>query len=175
MRKILYSMACIFVGCALWGGPMFGQTGERPTPLQDSSAHHLNVKSGDMKWGRIFPELGERSAEITILRVDPTTQVTQLMIRIPKNFHVPQHWHTANETHTVLKGTFIIESEGKRETLGAGSFNFVPSKMVHEAWTKPNEGTLLFITVDGAWDVNWVNGPPKASDLIRPKKSGGKP
>lgn len=65
-----------------------------------------------------------------------------------------------------MKGTFIIESEGKRESLGVGSFNFVPSKMVHQAWTKPNEGALLFITVDGAWDINWVNGPPKASDLI---------
>jgi hypothetical protein len=32
--------------------------------------------------------------------------------------------------------------------------------MVHQAWTKPDEGTLLFITVDGAWDVNFLT-PPK--------------
>jgi quercetin dioxygenase-like cupin family protein len=159
----LFDSVCVLIGCALFGQPAVSQIG---TPSHDSPAHHLNVKSGDMKWQRIFPELGARSAEITILRVDPTTQATQLMIRVPKNFHVPQHWHTANETHTIVKGTFIIESEGKRESLGVGSFNFVPSRMVHEAWTKPNEGALLFITVDGAWDVNWVNGPPKASDLI---------
>jgi hypothetical protein len=32
----------------------------------------------------------------------------------------------------------------------------MPSKMVHQAWTNPVEETLLFITVDGAWDVNFV-------------------
>jgi len=155
MKKLLNSV-CI-LGCALLGSPLASQT---------SMPHHLNVKAGDIKWQRIFPELAQGSPEISILHVDPTTQATQLMIRVPKNFHVPQHWHTANETHTIVQGTFIIESEGKRETLGVGSFNFVPSKMVHEAWTTADEGALLFITVDGAWDLNWVNGPPKAADLV---------
>src|SRR5713226_7976779 len=125
MTNLFRSIFSILIGCALFGRPVFGQTA---TPPQESSAHHLNVKPDDMKWQRMFPELGARSAEVTILRVDPTTQATQLMIRVPKNFHVPQHWHTANETHTVMKGTFIIESEGKRQALGAGSFNYVPSK-----------------------------------------------
>jgi hypothetical protein len=38
--------------------------------------------------------------------------------------------------------------------------------MRHEAWTTPKEGALLFITVDSAWDVNFVNGPPKLADLV---------
>jgi anti-sigma factor ChrR (cupin superfamily) len=68
------------------------------------------------------------------------------MIRSPKNYHVPRHWHTANETHTVISGTFIMEQDGgKREELGPGSFNYMPSKMVHQGWTKPDEGNLLFI------------------------------
>ena len=126
----------------------------------------LNVKAADAKWGPIFPDLGKRSPKITILRVDPVTHATQLMIQVPRNFHVPAHWHSANETHTVMKGTFIIECDGKRETLPAGSFNYVPATMHHEAWTPKNEGATLFITVDGAWDINWVNGTPKASDML---------
>jgi quercetin dioxygenase-like cupin family protein len=137
------------------------------SPAQAPPAdQHINVKARDMKWERIFPELGEGSPKITFLHTDPTTHATQLMIRVPKNFHVPAHWHTANETHTVVSGTFVIEAEGSRETLGPGSFNYVPAKMPHEAWTKTNEGALLFITVDGAWDINWVNGPPKGADLV---------
>ena len=136
----------------------------QPQP-SEQAAHALNLKFNDLKWERIFPELGERSAEITILRIDPSTQATQLMIRVPKNFHVPKHWHTANETHTVVSGTFVIECEGQRVELGPGSFNYVPSKMAHEAWTKAKEGALLFITVDKAWDINWVGGPPKPEDL----------
>jgi quercetin dioxygenase-like cupin family protein len=125
--------------------------------------HAIYLKFQDIKWDKIAPELGDRSPEIAILHVDPTTQATKLMIRVPKDFHVPKHWHTANETHTVVSGTFIMEhQEGQRHELGPGSFNYVPSKAVHQAWTKPDEGTLLFITVDGAWDVNWVEGPPQA-------------
>jgi mannose-6-phosphate isomerase-like protein (cupin superfamily) len=139
-----------------------------PVAAQESSDianHAVNILFSDLKWQKIVPELGERSSEIAILRVDPKTQATQLMIRAPKNFHVPKHWHTANETHTIVSGTFIIECEGKRAELGPGSFNYLPSKMPHEGWTKPNEGALLFITVDAAWDINWVNGPPKPEDF----------
>ena len=135
-------------------------------PKAAPATHHLNVAAEDMKWQRIFPDAGERSAEIAILHTNPTTQATELMIRVPKNAHVPKHWHTANETHTILSGTFIVECEGKRQALGPGSFNYIPSKMQHEAWTTSGEGTLLFITVDGAWDINWVNGPPKPADLV---------
>ncbi len=125
--------------------------------------HAIYLKFQDIKWDKIAPELGDRSPEIAILHVDPTTQATKLMIRVPKDFLVPKHWHTANETHTIVSGTFIMEhQEGQRHELGPGSFNYVPSKAVHQAWTKPDEGTLLFITVDGAWDVNWVEGPPQA-------------
>jgi hypothetical protein len=37
--------------------------------------------------------------------------------------------------------------------------------MVHEAWT--SAGGVVFITVDGPWDVNWVEGAPTAADLIK--------
>jgi mannose-6-phosphate isomerase-like protein (cupin superfamily) len=126
----------------------------------------VNIPASAMQWQRIFPELGERSSEIAILHSDPSSGATRLMIRVPKDFHVPLHWHSANETHTVLSGTFVMECEGRRESLPAGSFNYVPSKMRHQAWTTPDEGALLFITVDGPWDINWVNGPPKPAELI---------
>ena len=134
--------------------------------MRDTSLHSLNMKFKDLHWGKIVPELGDRSPEITILRVDPKTQATQLLIRVPKNTHVPMHWHTGNETHTIVSGTFIMECEGKRDTLSAGSFNYTPAAMHHQAWTTSKEGTLLFITVDKAWDVNWVGGPPKPEDFI---------
>lgn len=149
-----------FLGCTM----AVDDQGGAASPAPGSEA--INIKATDIKWDRIFPELGDRSSEISTLHVDPKTQATQLMIRVPANFHVPKHWHTANETHTVISGTFILECDGKREVLTTGSFNYVPSKMVHEAWTTPEEGALLFITVDAAWDINWVNGPPTSADLL---------
>src|SRR6187401_1118647 len=56
------------------------------------------------QWKKMLPDLGDASPEIAILHVDPKTEVTQLLIRTPKALHVRQHWHSANETHTMISG-----------------------------------------------------------------------
>src|ERR1700757_2240954 len=91
------------------------------------------VKAGDMKWEPL-----EGGFEISILYTNPTTQASYLVIRGPGNLHVPRHWHTANETITVLKGTFVVAHDGSEATteLTPGSFAYMPAKMIHEAWTK---------------------------------------
>ena len=118
-----------------------------------------------LTWNKIIPELGSASPEIAILHVDPKTQATQLMIRTPRPIHVRKHWHSANETHTIIRGTAVLACDGQRATLGPGSFNYMPAKMVHEAWLPAD--SLTFITVDAAWDINWVEGPPTARDVGR--------
>jgi quercetin dioxygenase-like cupin family protein len=118
------------------------------------------IKFDDLKWEKLVPDKGADSAEISILHADPKTGATQLLIRSPKNYHAEKHWHSANETHTVLGGVFIMQdANGKRAELGPGSFNFMPSGMVHEAWSPPDQGNVVFITVDGPWDLNYVEGP----------------
>jgi len=119
----------------------------------------------DLKWDKILPDLGANSPQICVLHVDPTTKATKLMIRTPKGIHIRKHWHSANETHTIIKGIAKFECDGKHSELGPGSFNYMPARMVHEAWLPAD--SLTFITVDGAWDVNWVEGAPTAADLTR--------
>ncbi len=116
-----------------------------------------------LNWARIVPELGEGSPEIAIVHVDPNTKATELFIRNQAPVHVPMHWHSANETHTVIRGTMVFEHHGQRHTLGPGGFNYIPKKTHHQAWLPANG--LVFITVDAAWDVNWVSGPPTERDL----------
>lgn len=153
MKRFLATLATSLLACT----PALAQP--PPTPA-DPSDHMQMMHLKSMKWDPIVPALGKGSPTITILRVDPRTHATQLMIHVPKSFHVTSHWHSANETHTIVKGTFIMESEGMRDTLRAGGFNYTPARMVHQAWTLPGEDALLFITVDGAWDVNFVADPP---------------
>ncbi|HXM95009.1 MAG TPA: DUF4437 domain-containing protein [Candidatus Dormibacteraeota bacterium] len=126
-------------------------------------AQAMSAPYEDLKWQTIVPELGTASPQISILRVDPKTNATQLLIRTPKKMHIPIHWHSANETHTMIHGTTVFEHDGKREQLSPGGFNYIPAKMQHQAWT--SEGAVFFITVDGAWDVNWAGTPPGKSDL----------
>ncbi len=148
-----------FCGLASFFSAPLGARGsaEQTGPGHDPNPLFLNAP--DLKWQAMFPEWTAGSPEIVILHVDPITQATHLMIRNPVRIHVPHHWHSANETHTVLRGVLVFECDGKRQEAGPGAFNYIPSKMIHQAWL-PDDG-LVFITVDGAWDVNWVEGPPQ--------------
>jgi quercetin dioxygenase-like cupin family protein len=139
------------------------QSNSAGTRATGSGSQAMSVRYEDLRWQTMVPELGSDSPQISILRVDPKTNATQLLIRTPKKMHVPIHWHSANETHTMIQGTAVFEHGGKREQLGPGGFNYIPAKMQHQAWT--SEGSVVFITVDGAWDVNWVGNPPSKTDL----------
>jgi quercetin dioxygenase-like cupin family protein len=134
---------------------------QQPKPATAGQA--MSARFDELKWQTLVPELGADSPQISILRIDPATQATQLLIRVPKRVHVPMHWHSANETHTVLRGTWTFEHDGARDELGPGGFNYIPAKMHHQAWA--SDDALVFITVDAAWDVNWVSGPPTKADL----------
>ena len=136
--------------------PAAGQAGAPQTQA-------VSAEYDKLPWQAIIPELGADSPQISILRVDEKTHATQLLIRVPKQMHVPMHWHSANETHTVITGTWVFEHEGQRHEFGPGGFNYLPARMRHEAWA--SDAALVFITVDSGWDVNWVNGPPTRSDL----------
>lgn len=163
----LLALVLASLGFAVTGGG--AQKKEAPVTVspapQVAAVAPIFQSYADFKWDKILPDLGADSPEISILRVDPVTHATQLMIRTPTAIHVRKHWHSANETHTIITGTATMACEGQRMELGPGSFNFMPAKMVHEAWLPA--GSLTFITVDGAWDIHWVEGAPTAADLTK--------
>lgn len=143
----------------LAGAPL----GAQQPPSQANAGQAIGLRYEDLKWQSIVPELGSDSPQVSILRVDPVTHATQLLIRVPKQMHVPIHWHSANETHTIIRGDWTFEHEGMREQLGPGGFNYIPAKMRHQAWA--SNDSLVFITVDSGWDIHWVSSPPTKADL----------
>ncbi len=147
----------------LMGALGLSQTADAPQQVTGAGSQAMSAKYEELQWQAIVPEFGSDSPQISVLRVDPKSHATQLLIRVPKKLHVPMHWHSANETHTVVRGTWVFEHGGKRDHLGAGGFNYIPAKMHHQAWASDN--ALVFITVDSTWDVNWVSGPPTRADL----------
>lgn len=164
MRPRLYmAIAAVMLGVAVRVRGEPPQEADQGPAAGTTQAVFRNYQ--DFKWEKILPDLGGNSPEICILGIDPKTQATKLMIRAPKAIHVLKHWHSANETHTVILGNFVFACEGKRIEQGPGSFNYIPAKMVHEAWL--SAGSIVFITVDSAWDVNWVEGPPTSADLTK--------
>lgn len=107
----------------------------------------------DMEWTPMVPQMGKNSPVIAIVHEHPQIHSRQFLIRMPANFHVPAHFHSANETHTVIEGAFIMEVNNKKVVLKQGGFNYTPARMVHEAWTPPDQGALIFVTIDGPYDL----------------------
>ena len=163
MRKIIWTGTLLFAALSL---PTQVSTQQHSANghAGAGSGHAMAARYGDLKWQPIVPELGADSPQISVLRVDPKTQATQLLIHMPKRMHVPMHWHSANETHTMIRGTMVFEHDGQRHELGAGGFNYLPARTHHQAWSVSDDA-LVFITVDSAWDINWLNGPPTKSNL----------
>ena len=137
-------LSALVLSAVLWPAGAYAQTAD--------AAMAKVAKADDMKWEPL-----EGGGEISILYTNPTSKATYLIIRAEKNAHVPRHWHSANETLTILKGTFLLKHDGsdERSEMTPGSFGYMPAKMVHEAWAK-DEGATYFITVDGPFDINWV-------------------
>lgn len=162
MRHIAWTLGL----SAVLSLPLPAQSPTHPPAAPAGPADHggQHARYDNLQWQIMVPELGAEGPQAAILRVDPKTGATQLLIRMPKRMHVPVHWHSANETHTVIKGTMVFEHDGQPHELGPGGFNYIPARTHHQAWSATDDA-LVFITVDGPWDVNWVNGPPTKADL----------
>lgn len=160
---MVMKLFCYTMSLTMIFGSLLGESANSSNSSQQSNGFDpaIYLKYEDYKWEKLIPELGDLSAEMTILHVNPKTGGTQLMIRCPKNYHAPKHWHTANETHYCVYGHFLMrDHDGKVADLSPGSYNYMPSKMIHEGWTNSEEGNLLYISLDGPWDINFIDGTP---------------
>jgi quercetin dioxygenase-like cupin family protein len=119
----------------------------------------------DLIWEKMLPELGEDSPLYAILRVDPQTDATTLMIEFPKALHIPKHTHEKSETHIILGGAHIFEhnDSGKHFDVKEHGYIYMPGRFVHEAWVPA--GSKAVIILEDGWKVNWLEGPPTAKDL----------
>jgi mannose-6-phosphate isomerase-like protein (cupin superfamily) len=159
MRQSTFILLSILASTLILCAPAHSE----PPAATDAAPAPMAVKCESAKWQPIVPALGPTGPEICVLRVDPKSGATHLLIRTHAPMHVPVHFHSANETHTIIKANQAFECHGQREILTPGSWNFIPAKSHHQAWLPAD--SLVFITVDGPWDINWVNGPPTEKDL----------
>jgi len=119
----------------------------------------------DLEWQQMLPELGKDSPLFAILRVDPGSGATTLMIDFPTALHIPRHTHEKSETHFILGGAHVFEhnATGERFNVTEHGYIYMPGKFVHEAWV-PSGSKAIIILEDG-WKVDWIEGPPSIKDV----------
>jgi quercetin dioxygenase-like cupin family protein len=129
-----------------------------------SAADEIVMKNKeDLKWEMMLPELGADSPLFAVLRIDPKTNATTIMIEFPKALHIPLHTHEKSETHIILGGSHLFEYEGKRFDVKEHGYIYMPGKFLHEAWVPA--GSKAVIILEDGWKVDWLEGPPTAKDL----------
>ncbi len=117
----------------------------------------------DLQWEKMVPELGDDSPELATLRVDPVTKTPTILARFPTDIHIPRHVHPDGETHVILEGSHLFDQDGLRYDVQKHGHLYMPGGLVHEAWVPA--GTLAMISVEGGFNVDWLDGPPSAADV----------
>jgi len=145
--KIIYPLIALFVFILLTFFNAY---------LVHAQSEPIFIKTSDIEWVKGTTPDGSATFYSSVLHIDPNTQATELVIKYGANTNIPWHFHSANETHTVISGKSFFEADGKVVEMGPGGFNYIPAKMVHRAWTT-DQPVMYFITVDGAWDIIWVD------------------
>jgi quercetin dioxygenase-like cupin family protein len=119
--------------------------------------------TADLKWEQMLPELGNDSPRFAILREDPKTGATTLMIEFPSALHIPKHTHDKAESHFLLAGSHTSAHDGQFFTVEAGGYFYMEGGMVHEAWAPA--GAKAIIILEDGWKVNWSEGGPTVADI----------
>jgi quercetin dioxygenase-like cupin family protein len=132
------------------------------TPTAGSpQAHsdHLMVEPADLSWADV-PSL-PAGAKIAVIE-GPMNEAKPftMRLRLPADYQVPAHFHSAIEHVTVINGTFNMGMGDKLDSkatqaLGPGSVAIMQPGTRHFAWTK--EETVVQVHGVGPWTVTYVN------------------
>jgi quercetin dioxygenase-like cupin family protein len=120
---------------------------------------HLMVVPSDLKWtdvGSLPPGAKLAVIEGPMNEAKPFT----MHLRLPANYEIPAHFHSAIEHVTVLSGTFNMGTGDKLDkkatrALGPGSVAIMQPGTRHFAWTK--DETVIQLHGVGPWTVTYVN------------------
>jgi quercetin dioxygenase-like cupin family protein len=118
------------------------------------------ILADQVKYGPVPPALPP-GAQIAVLHGDPFKKgVFAVRLQMPDGYRIPPHWHTQDEQLTILSGTFKLGmgdkfDEASMQSLGAGSYHFLPGKMHHYAAAQG--ATVLELHGMGPFDIHYLN------------------
>ncbi len=107
--------------------------------------------SGEIDWkvsGSLPP-----GAEYHLIYEQPQTHAVQLLVRFPKDYALPAHAHSHDETIFVVRGKLEVASGGAKTSLEPGAYAVFPAGTMHALKAKGWGGCEMLVAVDGPYDV----------------------
>jgi quercetin dioxygenase-like cupin family protein len=130
---------------------------------QGASAH----KSA-LSWGPA-PAVFPKGAKMAVVRGDPSkAEEFTVELSFPNGYKIPPHFHSAEESVTVKKGTLLVGMGdtldlSKTKAIKAGKKGSLPAQQHHYAAARG--ATVISIKSKGPFDMTYVNpadNPEKA-------------
>jgi quercetin dioxygenase-like cupin family protein len=130
---------------------------------QGASAH----KSA-LSWGPA-PAVFPKGAKMAVVRGDPSkAEEFTVELSFPNGYKIPPHFHSAEESVTVKKGTLLVGMGdtldlSKTKAMKAGKKGSLPAQQHHYAAARG--ATVISIKSKGPFDMTYVNpadNPEKA-------------
>ena len=125
------------------------------------AAKHVMVTMGDITWGPA-PDGLPAGAQVAVLDGDPSKAGAPFVVRakMPDGYKVMPHWHPADESITVIAGSFALGmgdawSDSSLKELKAGEFARMSKMMRHYALAKGE--TIIQIHGVGPFTITYVN------------------
>lgn len=146
-------LSTVLLGCAALGFmSSLAQTGSE----RSISRTHEDRQLEWTPCPAIFP----KGCELVVLRGNPTNGASDVFLRTPPNYTLPQHWHTSPERMILISGELQVTYENDKPTwLKPGSYAYGPAKAKHEARCADKGPCVLFIAFDLPIDAVLVEAP----------------
>jgi quercetin dioxygenase-like cupin family protein len=127
---------------------------------QGASERGAFINPSDIKWGAAPPSM-PKGMKIAVLQGDPGKPgpfVIRLMV--PPGGKIPPHWHSQDESLTVIAGTLYFGPGDKIEiskahTVTAGAFHFLAGKDHHYLVAKSQ--AVVQVNGNGPFDITYIN------------------
>jgi hypothetical protein len=114
----------------------------------------------EIQWVDAPPAL-PRGAKLAVLQGDPAKPgFFVLRLSMPAGYKIGPHWHSQDESLTVISGTFYIGmgeqfDPSRGRGLAAGGFHYLPAKTRHFAFAK--KPTVVQVSGNGPFDITYLN------------------
>jgi quercetin dioxygenase-like cupin family protein len=102
------------------------------------------------------PDDDVKCLSAAVMRGDPGTGPSTLILKAPSGCLVAWHSHTAREELMVVRGHVRTEMDGMAPTtLGTGGYASMASKQPHQFACSGNAECVMFVTFDAVYDITW--------------------
>jgi uncharacterized RmlC-like cupin family protein len=126
----------------------------------DAAPGQIYMNTDEVKWGDAPPVL-PKGAKMAVLQGDPgKSGAFVARLKVPANYKIAPHWHSADEDLTIISGTFYLAEGDKLDTknahaMKAGGFHHLPAKTHHFAYAKGP--AVVQISSTGPFDITYIN------------------